>query len=176
MTVIIDGSNGLTFPDVSIQATSATNATNISAGTLPFARLPTGSVLQVVQSSYTNATTTTSTSYVTTGILVTITPKFSTSKILVMHQGMINTQGSAYWGYYTLYRGGSNLNGSVGSGGLYINGGTDNHVPTNLVFLDSPATSSATTYTVYIKSSSGSSVRYNSDGWSLNIVALEIAA
>jgi hypothetical protein len=55
-------------------------------GTLPFAQLPTGSVLQVVQATYTTQTSYSSgsTSYTDTGLSATITPKFATSKILIM--------------------------------------------------------------------------------------------
>jgi hypothetical protein len=162
-----------------------TNVTSVPAAQLtgsqaiPKSTLPTGSVLQVVTATFTTATTTTSTSYVTTGISISITPTSATSKILILHQGMINTQGSSYWCFYTLYRGGTNLyaSGSRGAaGGIYINGGSDNHAPSSIVCLDSPATTSSTTYTIYVKSDFGSSVRYNADGWVSNIVAQEIAA
>ena len=48
MTFVVDGTNGLTFNDATTQSSTATNASNISSGTLGKARLPTGSVLQVV--------------------------------------------------------------------------------------------------------------------------------
>jgi hypothetical protein len=48
MTFVVDGTNGLTFNDATTQASTATNASNISSGTLGKARLPAGSVLQVV--------------------------------------------------------------------------------------------------------------------------------
>ena len=53
MTFVVDGTNGLTFNDATTQSSTATNASNISSGTLGKARLPTGSVLQVVQTNYT---------------------------------------------------------------------------------------------------------------------------
>jgi len=158
----------------SVSGASLTGTQNIPRGTLP-----TGSVLQVVTSTATTNTTTTSTSYVTTNLSISITPLYATSKVLVLHQGMINTQGSGYWCFYTLYRGGTNLyaSGSQGAaGGIYINGGVDNHSPSSIVCLDSPATTSSTTYTIYVKSNNGASVRYNADGWVTNMVALEIAA
>ena len=51
MTFVVDGTNGLTFNDATTQSSTATNASNISSGTLGKARLPTGSVVQV-QNSY----------------------------------------------------------------------------------------------------------------------------
>ena len=169
-----------TSPTLVTPALGTPSAINLSNATaLPKAALPTGSVLQVVSASSSTATTTTSTSYVTTNIAVSITPTSATSKILVLHQGMINTLGTTYWCFYTLYRGGTNLYASSAygsTGGIYINGGVDNHCPSNIVYLDSPATTSSTTYTIYVKSGNGSSVRYNPDSWLLNIVAMEIAA
>ena len=65
MSMIIDGTNGLTFNNATTQASA-------------------GSVLQVVQASYSTFTTSASTTYADTGLSASITPKFSTSKILVM--------------------------------------------------------------------------------------------
>lgn len=181
MPISTIGQNGLNAPlsltSPNLGTPSAINLSN--ATSLAKAALPTGSVLQVVTATFTTATTTTSTSYVTTGISISITPTSATSKILILHQGMVNTQGSSYWCFYTLYRGGTNLyaSGSQGAaGGIYINNGVDNHSPSSIVCLDSPATTSSTTYTIYVKSNTGGSVRYNADGWVTNIVAQEIAA
>ena len=65
MTMIIDGTNGLTFNNATTQASA-------------------GQVLQVVQNIYASYSSTSSTSYVDSGLSASITPKFSTSKILVM--------------------------------------------------------------------------------------------
>ena len=56
MTFVVDGTNGLTFNDATTQSSTATNASNISSGTLGKARLPTGSVLQVQSVYLTSAT------------------------------------------------------------------------------------------------------------------------
>jgi hypothetical protein len=160
---------------------TATGTLTTASQGISYSSMPAGSVLQVVQGTpSTTSTATTGTSYVATAATVTITPKFSTSKILILHNAMIDIQASGVWCYYTLYRGATNLyvSGTAGAiGGVYINGGADNHVPCSISYLDSPATTSATTYTVYIKSSnSGSNARYNPDGWYMTINALEVAA
>lgn len=65
-------------------ATGVPSASSITTGTLPYAQLPTGSVLQVVSTTKTDVFTSTSTSYVDiTGLSVNITPKFTNSKIFV---------------------------------------------------------------------------------------------
>ena len=66
------------------------------------ADMPSGSVLQVVQASATTRNVTTSTSYVATGHSVTITPSSTSSKILILHQGMLNIQASSQFHRATL--------------------------------------------------------------------------
>jgi hypothetical protein len=88
---------------------TALNATNLGSGTVPTARLGTGSasssvflagdstwiaagggkVLQVVNATYSTQTDSTSMSYADTGLTATITPSATSSKVLVhaMHQG-----------------------------------------------------------------------------------------
>lgn len=152
-----------------------------SGSAIQRSQLPAGSVLQVVQSSSTNQTTTTSSNFQATGHSVTITPLFASSKILLLHQGMINALGSSVWGWAAILRNASvNLysGGAYDSaGGIYINGGVDNHCPITFSVLDSPNTTSATTYTVYLKNNNNSTgVRYNADAWKLYFIAMEIAA
>ena len=99
MTFVVDGTNGLTFNDATTQSSTATNASNISSGTLGKARLPTGSVLQVVNASYGTQATTASSSYSDTGLTATITPTSATSKILVIvDQNGIYSDGNANQG------------------------------------------------------------------------------
>jgi hypothetical protein len=157
MSFTIDGTNGLTFNDATTQASTATNASNISSGTLGKARLPTGSVLQVVQGTTSTQISTTSTSYVTTGLSASITPSSSNSKILVlMNMGDVGAQNSGSGVNatgFTLYKNGSNLTSnlasqisynSISTSGLTIGGFSS-------TYLDSPATTSSTTYAVFFK-------------------------
>jgi hypothetical protein len=86
----------LTLPDetdtvAGIAATQTLTNKSIVAtqltGTVPAARLPAGSVLQVVSTVKTDTFTTVSSSYVdVTGLSVSITPTSATSKILVLVQ------------------------------------------------------------------------------------------
>ena len=65
--------------------TSGINASALSAGTLPGARLPAGSVLQVVSTTKTDTFTMTGqTQTAITGLTATITPTSASSKILII--------------------------------------------------------------------------------------------
>lgn len=114
-----------------------------------------GHVLQVQQyQAYPAYMNLSSDSFAATNIAVTITPKFATSKI-VLH---------ASWGYWfasdsnnycigTFYRGSSNL-GTGGYSALSFHGPLRNSSYNNhatMDYIDSPATTNATTYTVYVR-------------------------
>ena len=65
--------------------TGATGVNQITDDAITAAKLPAGSVLQVVTSLFKTNTASTSTSYISTGHSVTITPKESTSTILLSY-------------------------------------------------------------------------------------------
>jgi len=123
--------------------------------------LPSGSVIQVVTSSAQTSTTSTSSgTFVSLGLSGSITPKFSTSKILVIANTSIDTGANGNQGIWTVYRNGSVniVDGSSsgnGFGGVY---GTSSRlqIAVSGTFLDSPATTSSTTYTIYGRSAGGS--------------------
>ena len=142
-----------------------------------------GTVLQVVQATYSTATSTTSTSFVTTNLSASITPSSSTNKILVLMNmgdvGAQNSGGGVNAAGFTLYKNGSNLTSNLGnqisynsisSSGLTIGGFSS-------TYLDSPATTSSTTYAVFFKSAGSSSTMTVFRDGTLGIITLmEIAA
>ena len=183
MSLILDGTNGLTFNDATTQASTATNASNISSGTLGKARLPTGSVLQVVQATYSTATTVTNatTGLISTGLSASITPSSSSSKILVIvHQGDTGANQSGNGVKFAIFKNNTtNLIGftsqhayGTASGGNMINGGPSTS------YLDSPATTSSTTYGTYfaVNGNGGVSGTTQRDSTTSTITLMEIAA
>lgn len=136
----------LTLPD-------ATGTILTSATTTGF---PAGSVVQVVSATTTTSTNTTSTSYVATNLAASITPKSSSNKVLVLFNITCGKNGSSGV-YLAIYRGASSIAevaANIGDDGTANN---TNNPPMGACYLDSPSTTSSTTYTIYIKSGSGTS-------------------
>ena len=119
-----------------------------------------GKVLQVVQASYSTATTIASTTFTDTGLSLSITPTLASSKILVIvNQSTYIQRDSAevssglqiLRGATTIFTlpsaasAGVRYNG-VGGSTFTANGGID-----PMTYLDSPATTSATTYKTQAK-------------------------
>jgi len=116
-----------------------------------------GSVIQVVTSNKTDTFTTTSpaeTAFVDTGLSVSITPKFSNSNILVLWNMCIGSTADNVT-YMKLQRGTTDiLLGDASSTRIRMSQGQGGGYASNLwkidvaagSFLDSPATTSATTY------------------------------
>ena len=117
-----------------------------------------GKIGQVVNSKFTSTFSTTSTSFVTTGHSASITPVSTLSKILIFLNGgsSWNNNDVNYNRWTTIYRGGTDLGaGTVGLQNMYANtlfGG-----PHSINYLDSPSTTSSTTYTVYHRTQGGTS-------------------
>jgi hypothetical protein len=137
--------------------------------------------LQVVSASSTTAVATTSTSYVTSGLAATITPSSSSSKVLVQVTFPYDVSSSNTQAHATLFRGtvaGTNLatGGEPGFGNILIVSGNQARGTYSASFLDSPATTSATTYTLGIKVSSGITLTAMINGLTGTIVVSEISA
>lgn len=174
MSTIISGdSPSVTFSDGTTQTTSA-----IVAGKVPYSTLPAGSVLQAVAATYTSSTSTTSSSFVTTGLTASITPKFSTSKVLILISCGADNTASNGQATFTAYRNSTNLSSNQGFGVIY-SGTARVQGFVSISYLDSPATTSSTAYTLYFASTNGGNVTFNNTSASGNqtasITLLEIA-
>lgn len=137
-----------------------------------------GKVLQVVSDSHSTQESTSSTTFVATSLTASITPSSTSNKILVMFQNCFYVNSPQYRGGATVYRDATNLSSATGFGvirGGSTSGGDDAAGNLGAIFLDSPATTSATTYTVYIKSfDSGVNFYSNYAGATGTITLMEI--
>ena len=137
---------------------------------------------QVVTAESSTTTTTTSTSFVdATGLSVTITPTASSSKILILSspvfQSWSGSSGTTAGGAWQLVRGSTSITDDSFVW-TALGGSPTNFIvnfPTSISFVDSPATTSATTYKVqFSKSSAAQNVYANPGARPTQIIALEI--
>ena len=148
-----------------------------TTGVLTSAGLPTGCILQVVQSVVTAGFSSSSGSFVTTGLTANITPKFSTSKVLVIAAMQTAQQASNQPVTETIYRNSTNLgNASSGFAGTYSAAGGYTVSTNSIVYLDSPATTASTTYTLYAKSDTGSAFNIGGGNQPITLTLMEVAA
>ena len=170
MTMIINGTNGLTFPDSTTQATAAGSG---------------GAVLQVLSVTKTDTFSTNSFYGLTwddvTGLSISITPSNVTSKILIIANLTIGTLDTAALNY-RFVRGSTVI--CVGNadgvkppvtGGFFAGdaAGIASLASTSSMYLDSPATTSSTTYKVQAASSTVNLAYINRTGSDRNSFAYD---
>jgi hypothetical protein len=156
--------------------TSGINASAISVGTLGKSRLPTGSVLQVVQGTTTStATSTNNSTFVDSNLTASITPTSASSKILVIGQhGSARMNGSSNGLAVRLMRDSTSIS-VISTEFLYLTNAIDIILP--FQYLDSPATTSSITYKTQFKLLTGSTTtaQLNPNDTPAYITLLEIA-
>ena len=144
-----------------------------------------GSVIQtkylVVTNSPSNIMSSLATD-VSSGVSVSITPNFTSSKILVnFSAGRAIGRGASGSLIVSLYRNGTNITaGTLGWMTLHLSAGTVADAiasPIHATYIDVPTTISAVTYTIYYKAvTAGSSVGIALTGSSYSLIAQEIGA
>jgi len=143
-----------------------------------------GKVLQVVQGTVSTDFTTTSGTLVDTGLTVTITPSSASSKVLVLvsipSAKTLNTITSATNNYsnFAVIRGSTQLQSMlIGYFGLAASNYPQIYQSISSSYLDSPATTSATTYKVQARKDASTDVAFNGSATTINsITVLEIGA
>ncbi len=170
----VAGTNAITLP-----ANSGTIITTGSNGqVIPKAALPTGSVLQVVNSVLTTGASSSTSTFADTGLSATITPTSATSKILIFvhHTGLAKNVNDTYLALQLL-RNSTFLIKIEGAVGYTGNSNTNYVSGTGTTYLDSPATTSATTYkTQFASVSNSANATFGTNGASSTITLMEIAA
>ena len=139
------------------------------------AGFPAGSVLQVVSTKYDGSSgqiSTSSTSYVDSNIDLTITPSSASNKVLVRAfvQIFLNTQAHAK---IAIYR--NDTTEILQSSIIFTSAGTIAGQGM-IEILDSPNTTSATTYSIYFLAAAGTATINGESNSDAGITAMEIAA
>lgn len=143
MALVLDGSLGVTFP--------------VTAGSASAVQASSGRVLQVVQVVYSTYTEVKSTSFTDSGLTASITPSSSSSKILILLNPIVRVYRATNVGVHgsmNIVRGSTQIHqadapeitAATGSSGYQVSGAGN-----SIIYLDSPSTTSSTTYKMQMK-------------------------
>ena len=174
MTVTINGTTGIDkVQDGSIQAA------DLASGVPSRSQLPAGTVLQVVNATYSTQTSSSSSTYADTGLTATITPTSATSKILVLveHTGLSKNTGNTFVLLRLVRNSTTLITTETQAGWNATSTGVQNIGGSGMNYLDSPATTSATTYkTQFASGTNIASVIVGETNTTSTITLMEIAA
>ena len=140
---------------------------------------PAGSVLQVISANYSTSTRTTSSSFVDLGLSASITPSSASSKILVIAcLSCIYKNGANSSVGVNIVRDSTQIVKFSENTLSYTAATGASGVAASLAYLDSPATTSSTTYKIQFKngSATGTSVTINDSNVTSTLTLMEIAA
>jgi len=161
------------------EISGATGVNKVQTGAIETADMPAGGVLQVVVGELNSTATTSSTSFVDSGLTATITPRSTASKILVtfnaggINKGTDNNQCINF----KLIRGSTDVHGGANvfftSTGFSISG-----IDAGFTHLDSPSTASAVAYKITYKARIATAVAMATGGEAsqgARLILMEIA-
>ena len=161
----------LTFPNTDGNANEFLQTNG--SGTLTWAEAGGGKVLQVIVGSSSNNDSTSSSSFVATSLTASITPSATSSKVAFFMSAIAQISGGIT--AFDLYDATNYASGGLTRGLTAMEGNATAMRPVSFVGLLSPNTTSAITYTVHFKSSSGTSYFGRTDTLS-NLILMEIGA
>ena len=178
---------GTTLGDLAYSSATANTNTRLAIGStgniltvsggVPVWAAPAGGgkVLQVIMGTTSTEVSSSSSSYVDSNLTATITPSSASSKVLVL-VSQNGCRATGQYGGVRLVRGATTIS-QMDSYLGYAAGGTS-QVSISASYLDTPATTSATTYKTTVASPSGSaSFKVQTDNVAMSmIVLLEIGA
>jgi hypothetical protein len=122
-----------------------------------------GQVIQVLSATDATSRSTTSSSFITASntLSVTITPSSTSNKIFIISNFNIHTTANETYAEMTIFRGSTNLNSvnsNYGMGRIWSRVDSRPVYPMAISYLDSPATTSATTYQIYFRAANTGTV------------------
>lgn len=171
---LIYGTGSATVARLGIGSTG--NVLTVSGG-VPVWAAPAGGgkVLQVVSATYSTQVTSTSTTYVDTGLTASITPSSTSSKVLVLFTQTTQADGAGDAEIrLRLFRGATQLGNNFTQ--LYTGVNAFRSAMLGSAYLDSPSSTSSLTYKTDFSNNAGGNVRVNINGSTSTITLLEIGA
>jgi hypothetical protein len=156
---------------------------SLASGVPSTAKLPAGSVLQVVNAVYSTMMSKSGNTLSDTGLTASITPTSASSKILVLvtHNGCRKETSNTTLSV-KLLRNSTIINAIEGNGGRTANTSTLHFGGISFCVLDTPATTSSVTYKTQFLSTNNTDTVYINDGFDASnttgssITLMEIAA
>ena len=171
MAISTVGVNGL--------SSSGLSASALTAGRLPSAQMPAGTILQTVSAVISTNVNISTATWTSTQLTASITPTSATSKIYVMIANPMrrnNISGNSYGMGVALYRNGSSIfTPMTNMGYSYPSSNFAESWLVSFNYLDSPATTSSTTYTMYFNCCSDGTMSSCVDNNPATITLMEIA-
>jgi 3-polyprenyl-4-hydroxybenzoate decarboxylase len=154
---------------------NGTKITNLANGTAATDAAAFGQIklIQTVTFKTDTVTSTSSSSYQNTSLAVTITPTSASNRIKITVTGNLDNLVSTRQVLATIARGATNLGGVNGIATTFDTSGRI-IVPCAMSIIDTPATTSATTYTVQVATPSGGAVSWGFVSCDQTIIAEEI--
>ena len=151
----------------------------VGATTAANVKMPAGAVLQVQQAYARGGVDANSTAFVASGIDIDFTPKYATSKVLIQVTGCYDTDAGGRQMYAVIYRDSTRLDNVSDSGSTGLasawNAGDRQISNFNIMWLDSPATTSSIHYELYHKSGGSFTTEMGSQNIRSTITCMEIA-
>ena len=151
----------------------------VGATTAANVKMPAGAVLQVQQAYARGGVNASSTAFVASGIDIDFTPKYATSKVLIQVTGCYDTDAGGRQMYAVIYRDSTRLDNvsdsdSTGLASAWNNG--ERQISNfNIMWLDSPNTTSSIHYELYHKSAGSFTTEMGSQNVRSTITCTEIA-
>lgn len=149
------------------------NSAKMAAGAAR-ANFGAGAVLQVVQGTLSSNFSSSSSTFTAIGATLSITPSSTSSRILLMASVGVGVSASAYIDM-TVFRDSTNLAGAFGFITTFSSAATLSACQ-NFSHIDSPATTSAISYSIRMRTQTGVSYSViNAGGQTCTLIAMEIA-
>jgi hypothetical protein len=161
---------GLTIPNTSINNASLDSVTALPGG------IDVGKIGQVINQTSTVDLSTTSTSY-SSIFSASITPSSTSSKILITHTAptYINLSNTSNMGNIAIFRDSTNITTSGHNSSWHAYQSTTNGNGVSIMYLDSPSTTSAISYSVRGKTDNASlTFKYNQGGGQPRMMSLTL--